>query len=68
MSFMYNPFLHIEILCDNSKNYVLYCPSCGAEIPIRQQATIPKVFEVMDRHVIESHRLTPLDTLGWGST
>lgn len=68
MSFSYNPFMRIQVIVDVNKDYALYCPSCGKEVPLRNNISVRLAFQVMDKHVIADHKINPIDTLEWSVT
>jgi len=65
MSFMYNPYLHIEVI-ETNKTYQLLCCSCGGVIPLDSTMLLPELFNRQARHIRYSHKLEPDDFKGWG--
>lgn len=70
MSFDYNPYEHIEVVTKDD-GFIIHCHSCGGDRPKPPEGPLPAdtpisyLFNLMARHVLESHGRLPIDFAGW---
>jgi hypothetical protein len=64
MSWDWDPFRHMELGRTADYKVVIYCHNCGMERNLDRgdDITLHEVWTAWERHVRESHKMTPEDT------